>query len=269
MITTLTILLLISFLIIQRITILKYKELNIFEKSFIASLTHDLKSPTSAQINMLDLLLKGKFGKLNPEQYEMIKLTCSSSKYMSNLVGTVLAGYKYDKNSIHLNRKYFDIIKLTNQLLIENKYLISDKRLHITLNSKQKECIVYADELQIKRVILNLLSNAITYSIENTDICIDINQNLKFAEFSISNKSKPVTNKELKNIFNKFAQTKNSKYNNYTTGIGLYTAKKIIERHKGTIYAQCTSEGVFTFWFKLRAIVKSVTDENHKLKKEW
>lgn len=264
MITILTILLLICFLVIQRITISKYKELSICEKSFIASLTHDLKSPTRAQINMLNLLMKGKFGKLNPEQYEMVKLTCSSSKYMSNLVGTVLAGYKYDENSFLLNKKYFDIIKLINKLLIENKFLITEKGLDITFSPKLKECTIYADELQIERVILNLLSNAITYGFKNTNICIKITQNSKLTEFTISNKSKPISNKELKNIFNKFTQTQNSNLNNCTTGIGLYTAKKIIERHKGTIYAKCTQEGIFTFGFKLRTIPKPLITENQK-----
>lgn len=264
MITILTILLLIGFLVLQRITILKYKELSISEKSFIASLTHDLKSPANAQINMLNLLLKGKFGKLNPEQYEMVKLTCSSSKYMSNLVGTILAGYKYEKNTINLNKKYFDIIKLVNELLIQNRLLINDKNLNIIFNPS-KECIIYADELQIERVILNLLSNAITYGLKNTDINIQIKQNMRITVFSIRNKSNPIPNNELKNIFNKFSQTKNSLSNNCTTGIGLYTAKKIIEKHKGTIYAKCSPEGIFTFGFKLKTIPKPMVADNQKV----
>ena len=264
MITILTILLLIVFLVIQRITILKYKELSICEKSFIASLTHDLKSPTRAQINMLNLLLKGKFGKLNPEQYEMVKLTCSSSKYMSNLVGTILAGYKYEKNSTALNKKYFDIIELINKLLIQNKFLICDKNLNIKFNPLRKECIVYADELQIERVILNLLSNAITYGLKNTDIDIRLKQNTEFIKFSISNRSKPLSNQELKNIFNQFSHTKNSQYNNYSTGIGLYTAKKIIEKHKGIIFAKSTSDGIFTCGFKIKTIPKQIAKEKIK-----
>ncbi len=252
------IVLLISFLIVQRVIIQKYKELNFFEKSFIASLTHDLKSPASAQINMLNLLLKGNFGKLNPQQYEMIKLTCSSSKYMSNLVGNVLANYECDTNSILLNKKYFDIIKLVHEILMQNQYLISDKNLKIFFTPIVNSCLVYADELQIERVINNLLSNAITYSLKNTNILINITQETKFVEFSISNKSNPISEKELKNIFQRFSKTNNSKYNRYSTGLGLYSSKRIIDMHQGTIYAKSTPDGICTFGFRLKIVPKPV-----------
>ena len=253
-VTILTILLLVGFLIYQSFTILKYKKLRICEKTFLATLTHDLKSPARAQINMLNLLLKGNFGKLNPQQYEMIRMTCSSSKYMSNLVGTILTNYKYELKSFTLNKKYFDIVKLINDIIDQNKYLISDNHLIITFIPKEAEYIIFADELQIERVIFNLLSNAITYATKGTEILIRISQNSKFTEFSITNHCIPVSPKELKHIFSKFSATKNSIINKNTIGLGLYTAKKIIDKHNGMIYAKNTPENTITFGFKLRTI---------------
>ena len=254
--TLILFLLLTGLIVFQRATILKYKSLRNSEKSFVASLTHDLKSPTSAQINMLNLLMKGKFGKLNPEQYEMIKLTCSSSKYISNLIGMVLAGYKFDKNYVPLNKTIFDISKLIDNILIQNKYLINDKELKIIFKPVHKQYLIYADALQIERVILNLLSNAITYSIKNTEIYIQLKQNSKYIKFTITNKSNPISAKEIKQIFNKFSSSQNSKFNKSTTGLGLYTAKNIIDRHKGTIFVKSTPDGIFTFGFKLKKITQ-------------
>lgn len=253
-ITLITIFILVGFLVVQRFIIHKYKELNFFEKSLVASLTHDLKSPASAQINMLNLLLKGNFGKLNPKQYEMIKLTCSSSKYMSNLVGTILTNYQCETNSILLNKKYFDIVRLVNELLLQNQFLITDKNLRIIFTPFAPNCIVYADELQIERVINNLLTNAITYSLKDTEIIIKINHDTKFIEFSISNKSNPITEKELKNIFQRFSRTNNSRLNKYSTGLGLYSSKRIIDLHQGTIYAKSSPDGTCTFGFKLKTV---------------
>jgi len=250
-ISILIILLLIGFLALQRITIHKYKELSIYEKSFLASLTHDIKSPTRAQINMLNLLLKGYFGKLNPQQYEMIKLTCNSSQYVSNLAGTILAGYKYENSAILLNKKYFDITKLINDVIKENECLISDKNLNVVFPSWNMQCQIFADELQIRRVIVNLLSNAINYSINGTNIIIRLDYSKEYTKFSMSNKCKPISNNEIKNIFNKFSKTKISEQNKYSTGLGLFTAKKIINMHKGSISAECTPNGIFTISFRL------------------
>lgn len=252
--TMLIIILLSGFLVFQSIVILKYKKLSISEKTFLATLTHDLKSPANAQINMLNLLLKGNFGKLNPRQYEMIKMTCNSSRYMSDLVGMLLANYKFENKNAILNKKYFDIIKTINDILNQNKYMITDKEFKINFCPKFRECPIFADELQIARVIQNLLSNALTYGKKGTDIRIKINQNSKYTRFSITNKSNPVSKKDLKTIFSKFSQTKNSILNRNTTGLGLYTAKRIIDKHKGIIYAKCTPDGTFTFGFRLKTI---------------
>ena len=264
-ITIFIISLLISFLIYQTKVILKYKKLENREKSFLASITHDLKSPTRAQINMLNLLLKGYFGKLNPQQYEMIKLTCNSSKYVSNLVGTLLTDYKYETSTIKLNKKIFDIIKLVNTIITENKYLIKEKDLNIIFTSQNTTCNIFADELQIHRVILNLLSNAINYGIKGTNINIRIDENYKFITFSISNKSNPVTQKEIKNIFNKFSKSKNSELNKNSTGLGLYTVKKIISLHKGSILAKSSIGGTFTISFKLNKNNEQIKTIHHKI----
>lgn len=234
----------------QLYLIKKYKNLNKDEMFYVATLTHDLKSPARAQINMLNLLMKGKFGELNPKQYEMLKLTCSSAKYMSNLVGSVLSGYRYGLNSVSPAKSDIDLVSLVNSVIEQNSLFISEKELNIIFNNGG-ECIIKGDRLQMERVIENLLSNALTYCFENTDIFINLSCNNGFADFSISNKSYYIEPKELKNIFNKFSKTSNSRLNSASTGLGLFTAKRIITLHGGQIYASSTPDGICTFGFRL------------------
>ncbi len=239
------------FVIFQARKIKKYKDLNENEKNLIATITHDLKSPASAQVNMLNLLMKGQFGELNPKQYEMIKLTCDSGKYMSDMVSSITASYCCDSNLLKINKQLFDITEIIQIVCDENKYLIKENNQSIIFNYNQKNYMVYGDKLQITRVIFNLISNAITYGFKNSFIVIDLIQNSNYTEFSISNKSNPISKNELKNIFKKFNKTKNSKFNKASTGLGLYSAKKIIKLHRGKIYATCTRDGIFTFGIKI------------------
>ena len=246
----------ISFILIictiyEYITLNKYKNLNEKNKSFLAAISHDLKSPTYAQINMLNLLLKGNFGKLNPEQYEMIKLTCTSSKYMSRLVGNILTNYEYEAHVLKLQKTEFDLCKLIKKVCNENKYLADDKNQTITFVPRIESCIIKGDELQIERVVLNLLSNAIKYGFENSPILITLNETGEKIHFSITNKSNPITRKDLKQIFNKFTKNKNSNIN--STGLGLYIARKIINMHNGEIYAHSNNNGDCTFEFLLKS----------------
>ena len=237
--------------IYEYITLAKYKKLNEKNKSFLAAISHDLKSPAYAQINMLNLLLNGNFGKLNPEQYEMIKLTCTSSKYMSRLVGNILTNYEYESHMLKLKKIEFDLYTLIKKICNENKYLADEKEQKIVLAAIPDEYTIYGDELQIERVILNLLSNAIKYGYQNSPIIITLKKIKDNVHFGITNKSNPIPKKDLKNIFKKYTKSKNSNVN--STGLGLYIARKIIKMHNGTISAYSNSDGDCTFEFILKS----------------
>lgn len=155
------------------------------------------------------------------------------------------------KKIFQLNKTNFDLIKLINSTISQNKLFFSEKKLNVVFNHKEQECIIYADMIQIERVIENLLANAITYSFSNTDIIINLFVKDRQIVFSISNKSNFISQKELKNIFNKFAQTKNSQLNKNSTGLGLYNVKQIISLHGGKIYATSSVDGTCTFGFKI------------------
>lgn len=247
---------LLACIFVQINIIRKYKILNEQNRAYVASVTHDLKSPVYAQINMLNLLLKGNFGQLTPQQYEMIELTKDSSKYMTGLVGNILTDYQCDCNSIHLSKSQFDLIKLVNNICSENQFNAEGKNQKIIFNHNSKNIIVFADKLQISRVITNLISNAITYGFNNTNIYVNLYQKENNLNFSVSNSSNPISQKELKNIFNKFSKTNNSKINKLSTGLGLHISKQIIKMHGGNIYAKSTPDGICSFGFILKATSK-------------
>ncbi len=244
-------LLLIAMMGYQMYLIRKYKAQNKSEMSYIATLTHDLKSPAHAQLNMLNMILKGQFGELNPKQYEMIKLTRSSAKYMSNLVGTVLTDYRYKLSCAQIRKTRFDIVNVINSILKENELLIEEKELNILFDYPIEGCIICADKLQIERAVINLITNAISYSLENSSLLIKLYCEKEQIKFSVSNKSRYIKPKELKNIFNKFSKTINSSMNKASTGLGLFSAKQIITMHKGEMFAQSSTDGICTFGFWL------------------
>ncbi len=221
--------------------------------SYFAMLTHDLKSPTRAQINALNLLMKGYFGKLTPKQYEVIKLTCTSSKYMSDIVSSILAGYKCTSCPMTMNKSEFDIISLVNDVMQRYKFMAAEKNLKIIFNHRDDSYVVSGDKLQIERVIANLISNSIIYSLSGTEIIINMSSSDMIFDLSVSNHSYPIGDDEMKNIFNRFTKTKTSAMNTKSTGLGLYTAKKIIDNHNGEIYAKSSPDGNCVFGFILHA----------------
>lgn len=221
------------------------------------TLVHDLKTPTFAQFNTLNMLKNGVFGNLNTEQKQMVSLTQESCKYMSNLIGTIMESYSYDYGEIPLIKTEFDIQELIINLCNETKPLCDGNHQKYIFNNPAEVKNIYADKFQIKRVILNLLSNAITYGDKYTEIEITLDTVGNYIKFSVKNKGKYISDNELATIFDKFKKTKFSQYNHIGTGLGLYVVKKIVEQHGGRVFAISEKNGRCTFGFEIPNVIKS------------
>lgn len=236
------------------------KELEGSKTSYIENLTHDLKTPTYAQIRAADLLLSGLFGELSEEQKEIITQIKSSCNYMNDLIFTILDSYHYENGQTKINPEKFDIVKLVRETSNEIYNLLSVKGQQIRIYPDQKEIYVVADKFQIKRVIVNFLGNAITYGFKNSIININIKNGKTSIKLNIRNKSEYIPEDTLKEIFKKYKHNKNAKYQKAATGLGLYLSKQIIDAHNGNIYAKSDIKQNCDFGFELPKKTSQITD---------
>ena len=104
--------------------------------------------------------------------------------------------------------------------------------------------------MEIKRVIINLLANAINYSHENSEIIIKTNTQGANALISICDKGKGLKKEDLKNLFNKYTSYA-KKFRQVGTGLGLYLSKQIVEAHQGKIWVESKEGEGSTFTFSI------------------
>ena len=229
----------------------KEKKLEEEKEAFIATLTHDLKTPTNAQIRMIKLLINGAFGELNDEQKNMLELTKSSCEYMFDLISTIVDTYRCDFKKMPISPEKFDIIDLVYSVIEETSVLFEEKIQKITVDFPSKILEIEADRLQLKRVIFNLLSNSNIYGFEKSDIKVSLLIDGENLIFRVENKGNPISKSDLSVVFDKCSQTAMSKKNKVSSGLGLYLSKSIIELHKGHIFAQSDKDGVSVFGFEI------------------
>lgn len=224
------------------------KILEIQKDTFVATLTHDLKTPTTAQIRALKLVLNEHFGTLNESQKEILEQTLNSCKYMFAMISTILSTYKIDSGNSKLTPEKYNIKQLMQSCVDELHYLGKEKGLTILLNSNLEKEDIYADRLEIKRVITNLFANAIAYSAPNSPIDIKLNSNGNEFSIEITNKGKLITDEEIKNLFSKYSSNAHL-YRQVGTGLGLYLSKQIIEKHGGKMITKSEEKTGNTFGF--------------------
>lgn len=217
-------------------------------ETFIASLSHDLKNPTLAQIRAIELLLKGKFGKITTEQREIIEMVLDSCKYMNAMLGNILTTYKNEKGIINLSSEEVSISDLANECIDEMIYLAKDKGIKIILKNNAEKDIIWGDYVQIRRVIMNLLSNGIKYAYKNTELKVNVYNEQNYTCFNFENKSPYLTPNKQEKIFARYISFSKS-FN--SIGLGLYASKKIIEAHNGNIFVKSFENDINVFGFKI------------------
>ena len=227
------------------------KETERLRDDFMATLTHDLRTPLLATISGLDFILDKNMGDINKKQQDLFLAMKKSSEDMLGLVNALLEVYRYEAGKTYLCKTKFDIVKLSDECREELSALAQKSNIEIKLNHNEDEIFVNADKNEIRRVIINLLGNAIKHSLESKTVEINIKR--EGADFSLDvvDKGIGLSKEDCSKLFNRFSQGTRAKRSS-STGLGLYLSRQIIEAHGGKIYVESELNKGSKFGFELK-----------------
>ena len=162
-----------------------------------------------------------------------------------------LEKFETGKQKIYLSKN--NICQTINNTLESLQQLIVNKKIKVDFEAKAFEIKAIYDEERIIQVLNNLFSNAIKFSSETEGkIKITITENNDFTAVSIHNNGKAINPEDLEAIFDKFYQARNQNIKKpIGSGLGLAICKKIIEHHKGKIWAESSESAGTTITFTL------------------
>lgn len=217
----------------------KEKETHEMKADFIATLTHDLKVPIIAQDKTFDLFLNNKFGDLTQIQQEAIENLKVSNMDLKYLIESLLETYKFDQAGLELNiEKDVKIVQTVEEFIsqIEPVALAHSKKINFH-SEIDPNTAVNMDVFLIKRVVQNLILNALTYS-QNTDyvdvvLAFDAKNDKNFI-INVKDYGCGIEQEEIKKVFNKY-YSGTTKFSKSGTGLGLYLSNKIVQSHHGKI----------------------------------
>ena len=209
------------------------KEIESLKEDFVATLTHDLKVPIIAETNMLDFFLSKKFGELNNTQIEALNTMKASNSELLELVQTVLDTYKVKEGEIELKIETSSAKTLIDEVVGEMNAIAQKNNNKFAVNIKS-DFDIKVDYLQFKRVIKNLVSNAIIYGKSGTDIEITAKQKNDYAYFYVKDHGRGIAKEDIDKVFNKFYSA-HKKFRKIGTGLGLYLSKKLVNAHGGEL----------------------------------
>lgn len=222
------------------------------KEQFVATLTHDLKSPINAEISALKFLLKKHPDEAKNIQNEMLTELLSSAKYMKLITDKILCHYKQKNDKITLNKETVSFRTLIVSSIEELKYLAGEKNLQIRFSSETEDDSVNIDVIEMKRVMNNLLSNAIEYSKQDGIIDVFLEKKGPFYLCRIKDYGMGVDISSKEDVFDEYISfSKQQKKTGF--GLGLNICKKIINLHNGNISISSEVDKGTTMEFTLPA----------------
>ena len=221
---------------------------------FIATLTHDLRTPLLAAIQTLKFFLDGALGELTEQQKLLLSTMYKSNEDLLGLVNALLEVYKYDADKLVLTKTNFNIADLVNQVYNELLPLAQSKKIDFTVETELTDTEINADRSELRRVICNLCGNAINYTQEGGKVTVTLKAEEKDLIFSVADNGSGIPQEDIPNMFQRFSQG-TTKKRSTGTGLGLYLSRQIIESHGGKIWLESILNKGSEFSFLLTDVV--------------
>jgi len=253
--------------IIILIDITKDAEVDKLKSDFISNVSHELRTPVTILRSYIDTLYGFGDDFSFKEQKEFIGIINDEIIHLNKMVNDILDFSKVEAN-IKVEKQYLDIAGTIERALVGLKVLADEKGMKIFLTKQDNLPLVPYNEETIERVINNLVTNAIKYSPEksNIEIFVGLTGDLDYIKVSVKDEGIGIAEDVLDRVFDRFYRTENTTHTIKGTGLGLHLVKKAIEeQHKGKVFVESKLGKGSTFSFIL-PVKEDITAENIKEK---
>ena len=213
--------------------ITRFQELDVAKTNFIATISHELKTPISSIKMSLKLLEDDRIGQLNPEQKKLITDIKGDSQRLLKITTELLDMTQVESGNIQFNIQPVSPNQIIDQALAAVRSIAEERKITIEKRVPTGLPTIKADADKTAWVLLNFLTNAIRYSHEGGQLIVSIEPHQSALLFSVQDFGRGIEPKYQSRIFEKFFQIPGSIAGG--SGIGLAISKEIIEKQGGKI----------------------------------
>ncbi|NDI99064.1 HAMP domain-containing protein [Flavobacterium sp. LaA7.5] len=220
-----------SFIILRNIT--PYKELDFAKTNFIATVSHEFKTPIASMKMSLQLLDNEQTGKLNEEQKSLVESIKDDTDRLLRTTGELLNISQVETGNTKLKIEAANANSIINDAIENNRKLAEQKAITIIFENSENLPPVSADKEKATWIVSNLVSNAIRYSYDNTTIEVRVFMTGNKLNIAVKDSGIGIDPKYLTRVFDKYFRVPGTEKEG--TGLGLAISKEFVEAMGGTI----------------------------------
>lgn len=233
-------------------------------RSFIANVSHELKTPMTTIAGFIDGILDGTIPPEKEKHY--LNIVSTEVKRLSRLVRTMLDLSRIDSGALKLRPARFDMTNTILVALLSFEQKIEEKKIEVRGLEETESLFVDGDPDMLHQVVYNLIDNAVKFTNEGGYLQIGITQAGGRTSVSIENSGSGIAPDELPMIFERFYKTDKSRSQDKNgMGLGLYIVRTIIRLHGGEITASSVQNEYTRFEFWIPQKIEKQHGDPHKL----
>lgn len=218
-------------IILRNITL--FKELDFAKTNFIATVSHELKTPIASIKLSLQLLQNPKTGVMNEDQNQLVESIKDDSQRLLKITGELLNLSQLETGNIQLNIEKSNPYDIVNYAAEAVKVQADQKQIKLVIEADKNLPDINADNEKTCWVLINFLTNAITYSPSQSKITIKLKKTEEHIIYQVIDNGKGIDSRYKDKVFDKYFQIPGS--NKSGTGLGLAICKDFIEAQNGKI----------------------------------
>jgi len=222
----------------QKIEIQNQNLMEVFrlKSQFLATISHELRTPMNAIIGFSQLLLRPKCGTISKQQKDMLERILNNGKNLLMLVNEVLDYSKLQAGKLELKLEVFDLERLVKVTVAEMQSLAEVKRLHLKVDISLQNPTLCNDSLRVRQILNKLLSNAIKFT-KNGSIAVEVREkSCNTIELAVKDTGIGIAAEDVQHIFEPFRQLDQGNNRKFEgTGNGLSIVQALVNMMKGKI----------------------------------
>lgn len=236
----------------------RLRELDQLKTEFISVASHQLRTPLSAIKWVLKMLIDGDVGKLTREQKDLLEKGYQSNERMISLINDLLNVSRIEEERFQYRFVESSIVDVVDRLVEEMRMMMEKKSLQFEKKIDRHIPLMRIDPQKMHLAIQNLLDNAIKYTPDGGKILVRISRDGEDIIFSIQDSGVGIPQDQVDRVFSKFFRGDNViRMQTQGTGLGLFIARSIIEKHSGTISFESHEGRGTTFTFRIPIVGKT------------
>ncbi len=231
-------------------TLARIEEIDRERATFLATVSHELRSPLNAILGFADVLLSEVDGPLEGEAREEVAVIKQSGLHLLALINDILELSALASQQLHLAREPTDLVPIAEKVLREARGARGDKPVELRLAAAQPAIWAHVDGRRVRQILTNLVGNALKFT-PRGEVVVSLETDSRYAHIRVRDTGPGIPKAERETIFDEYRQGGDARARRRGTGLGLAIARRLALMHGGSLQVESVVDQGSTFVLKL------------------